>query len=180
MAVISLKTPCHNAHTVYLTGAKPSYELSDLAEYLDLGHATESIHAANDHGYGRNYSVFEYVRHQAYPMAQNHSYRELESILTPIAEAYNQRFDVPLFPNELKHIVRSIARYCTRKDFTASHKAFSERQRARVIKRWGDNTDKRKQALEMYQNGVKKTVISKELSVNVTTLTRWGLRKKKK
>ena len=31
----------------------------------------------------------------------------------------------------------------------------------------------------MYQNGVKKTVISKELSVNVTTLTRWGLRKKK-
>ena len=113
-------------------------------------------------------------------MAQNHSYRELESILTPIAEAYNQRFDVPLFPNELKHIVRSIARYCTRKDFTASHKAFSERQRARVIKRWGDNTDKRKQALEMYQNGVKKTVISKELSVNVTTLTRWGLRKKKK
>ena len=175
-----IKNPCHNAHTVYLTGAKPSYELADLAEYLDLGQATESIHAANDHGYGRNYSVFEHVRHQAYPMAQDHSYRELESILTPIAEAYNQRFDVPLYPNELKHIVRSIARYCTRKDFTASHKAFSELQRARVTKRWGDNTDKQKQALEMYQNGVKKTVISKELGVTTKTLTRWGLRAKKK
>ena len=113
-------------------------------------------------------------------MAQDHSYKELERILTAIAEAYNQRFDIPLFPNELKHIVRSIARYCTRKDFTASHKAFSERQRARVTKRWGDNTDKQKQALEMYQNGVKKTVISKELGVTARTLTNWGLRRKKK
>ena len=164
-----------------MTGAKPSYELADLAEYLDLGQATESIHAANDHGYGRNYSVFEHVRHQAYPMAQDHSYRELESILTPIAEeAYNQRFDVPLYPNELKHIVRSIARYCTRKDFTASHKAFSELQRARVTKRWGDNTDKQKQAQIWAAEGVKIGVIAERLGVSRRTLERWGLRKKKK
>ena len=41
----------------------------------------------------------------------------------------------------------------------------------------GDNKDKQKQALEMYQNGVKKTVISKQLGVTAKTLTRWGLRK---
>ena len=174
-----IKNPCHNLHEVYITGAKPSYTLAELTEYLEL-EPYQQQEPANDEGYGRNVNVFNHVRHQAYPMAQDHNYKELERILTDIAEAYNQRFDIPLFPNELKHIVRSIARYCTRKDFTASHKAFSERQRARVTKRWGDNTDKQKQALEMYQNGVKKTVISKELGVTTKTLTRWGLRAKKK
>ena len=86
---------------------------------------------------------------------------------------------MPLLANELKHIVRSIARYCTRKDFTASHRAFSELQRARVERRWGDNTDKRKQALKMHKKGVKKTVIAKELNVTTRTLTNWGLQRKK-
>lgn len=174
-----IKNPCHNAHMVYITGAKPSYELAELAEHLDLQSPIKTD-AANDYGYGRNFSVFEHVRHQAYPLAETHSYSALESVLTGIANEYNQRFDEPLFPNEIKHIVRSIARYCSKKDFTASHKAFSELQRARITKRWGDNTDKQKQALEMYQNGVKKTVISKELGVTTRTLTNWGLQRKKK
>jgi len=32
----------------------------------------------------------------------------------------------------------------------------------------------------MYQNGVKKTVISKELGVTTRTLTNWGLQRNKK
>lgn len=174
-----IKNPCHALHHVYLTNAQPSYTLAELSEHLDL-EIYQPQEPANDEGYGRNCAVFNHVRHEAYPLAQTHSQRELERVLTAIAEEYNQRFDVPLFPNELKHIVRSIVRYCSRKDFTASHKAFSELQRARITKRWGDNTDKQKQALEMYQNGVKKTVISKELGVTAKTLTRWGLRKTKK
>ena len=173
-----VKNPCHTLHDVYLTGAKPSYTLAELAENLDL-ELYQAKEPANDEGYGRNYSVFEHVRPYGYALASV-SYSELVRQLQPIAEQYNQRFDVPLFPNELKHIVRSIARYCSKKDFTASHKAFSELQRARVTKRWGDNKDKQKQALEMYQNGVKKTVISKQLGVTAKTLTRWGLRKIKK
>ncbi|MGP9457069.1 replication initiation protein [Psychrobacter sp. AOP7-D2-23] len=170
-----VKNPCHTSHEVYLTGAKPSYTLSELAENLDL-ELYQAQEPANDEGYGRNYSVFQHVRPHGYALASA-PYSELVRQLQPIAEQYNQRFDVPLFPNELKHIVRSIARYCSKKDFAASHKAFSELQRARVTKRWGDNKDKQKQALEMYQNGVKKTVISKQLGVTAKTLTRWGLRK---
>ena len=45
-----------------------------------------------------------YVRHQAYPIAQDLTRRELERVLTAIAEEFNERFDVPLFPNELKYI----------------------------------------------------------------------------
>ncbi len=170
-----VKNPCHTSHEVYLTGAKPSYTLAELAENLDL-EPYQAQEPANDEGYGRNYSVFQHVRPYGYALASA-SYSEIVRQLQSVAEQYNQRFDVPLFPNELKHIVRSIARYCSKKDFAASHKAFSELQRARVTKRWGDNKDKQKQALEMYQNGVKKTVISKQLGVTAKTLTRWGLRK---
>lgn len=173
-----VKNPCHSAHKVYLTGAKPSYELAKLAEHLDL-HSPTKPDAANDYGYGRNYSVFEHVRHKAYPLAQDHSYSALVSILSSIAEGYNQRFDMPLFANELKHIVRSIARYCSRKDFIASHKAFTELQSHRSKMRWGDNTDKQKQALKMANEGAKITVISKELGVGRATLYRWGLQRKK-
>lgn len=175
-----VKNPCYDSpsHQVYIIkGAQPSYSLAELAEYLDLQPVQQE--PSNDSGYGRNVSVFDYVRQQAYQLAQDHSYSELERVLTTIAEQYNQRFDVPLIANELKHIVRSIARYCTRKDFTASHRAFSELQRARVERRWGDNTDKRKQALKMHKKGVKKTLIAKELNVTTKTLTRWGLQRKK-
>nr|WP_181716747.1 replication initiation protein [Psychrobacter sp.]QJS05146.1 replication protein RepA [Psychrobacter sp.] len=173
-----VKNPCHTSHEVYLTGSKPSYTLAELAENLDL-ELYQAQEPANDEGYGRNYSVFQHVRPHGYALASA-PYSEIVRQLQPIAEQYNQRFDVPLFPNELKHIVRSIARYCVRKDFTASHKTWSELQSHRSKIRWGDSTDKQKQALEMYQNGVKKTVISKELGVTTKTLTRWGLRKMKK
>ncbi|WP_350562874.1 replication initiation protein [Psychrobacter sp. CAL346-MNA-CIBAN-0220] len=173
-----VKNPCHTSHDVYLTGAKPSYTIAELAENLDL-ELYQAQEPANDEGYGRNYSVFEHVRPYGYALTSA-PYSELVRQLQPIAEQYNQRFDVPLFPNELKHIVRSIARYCTRKDFIASHKAWSELQSHRSKIRWGDSTDKQKQALEMHQKGIKKTVISKELGVTTKTLTRWGLRKMKK
>lgn len=173
-----VKNPCHTSHEVYLTGAKPSYTLSDLAENLDL-ELYQAQEPANDEGYGRNYSVFQHVRPHGYALASA-PYSEIVRQLQPIAEHYNQCFDVPLFPNELKHIVRSIARYCTRKDFTASHKAWSELQSHRSKKRWGDNTDKQKQAQIWASEGVKIGVIAERLSVSPRTLTRWGVQKKPK
>ena len=100
--------PC--PRRVYITGAKPSYTLAELAEYLDLK-PYQQQERANDEGYGRNVNVFNHVRHQAYPIAQDLTRRELERVLTAIARILNQRFDVPLFPNELKYIVRSITHY---------------------------------------------------------------------
>lgn len=172
-----MKNPINARWTTYTTSApSKGYSLECLAQFVDLD---TMPNATNDEGYGRNCSIFDYVRKLAYKLAQR-SYSELVRELRPIAEQYNQRFDVPLFPNEVMHIVRSIARYCSRNDFTASNKAFSELQSLRSKHRWGDSTEQQKQALELYLQGMKKTEISKRLGVNVSTLTRWGLRKKKK
>ncbi|MER5733998.1 replication initiation protein, partial [Streptomyces sp. NPDC002138] len=170
-----MKNPIHRSWTTYTTTApKEGYTLEYLAQFVELDDMPD---AANDSGFGRNCSLFDSVRHHGYKAAPA-TYRALVEHLEPIATELNNRFDKPLFQNEVMHIVRSIARYCSKTDFTASRKAFSELQSARSMKRWGDSTEQQKQALELYIQGMKKTEISKQLGVNVSTLTRWGLRKK--
>lgn len=123
-----IKNPCHNSHEVYITGAQPSYTLAELSEHLDL-EPYQAQEPANDEGYGRNCAVFNHVRHQAYPLAQTHSYRELERVLTAIAYEFNECFDIPLFPNELKHIIKSIVKFCKSSQFGAYSVKFKEKQR---------------------------------------------------
>lgn len=172
-----MKNPVSPVWRTYATTAPlEGYSLEYLAKFVNL----DNLHdVANDAGYSRNCTLFDDTRQHGYNFSPA-SYNALVTHLTPIATEYNQRFDVPLFHNEVMHVVRSIARYCTRNDFTASHKAFSERQRARVTKRWGDNTDKQKQAQIWAAEGVKIGVIAERLSVSPRTLTRWGIQKKKK
>ncbi len=121
-------------HNIYLTGAQPSYTLAELARNLDLYlYDPTQIAAANDSGYGRNCTLFETLRHTAYKY-ESKDFRALISYLQPIADNLNNNFDVPMQYNEVKHTVRSIARYCSRMNFTTSHKAFSELQAARGAK----------------------------------------------
>lgn len=168
-------------HEIYIvSGVQTSYTLAELADKADLNLLEhEKYIAANDSGYGRNCTLFDELRHIAYKLADK-SYNALIRHLTPISDGINNRFDVPLLYNEVKHIIRSIARYCSRVDFTESHQAFSELQRARVQHRWGDNTDKREQALQMYSEGIKKKDIAEKLEINLSTLTRWGIKKPRK
>ena len=184
-----IKNPCHNSHEVYITGAKPSYTLAELADYLDLK-PYQQQEPANDEGYGRNVNVFNHVRHQAYPIAQGLTLRELERVLTAIAEEFNQRFDVPLFPNELKYIVRSITRYCKSGRFGAysekSKARFSRIQSCRVKRanrkgacnkggqaRSAKYEDKRKQAQEMHEQGINNTKIALNLGLSRKTIVTW-------
>ena len=168
-----IKNPCNPLHDVYLTGSQPSYTLAELAEHLDLESVkTTQAQACNDDGYGRNVSTFNHVRFYAYPIAYDHNQTELEAILMEVAENYNTRFDMPLLYNELRHIVRSVAKYCKNK-YTGHYQAFSERQRERVIKRWGDNTEKRKQAKILKNEGLSVRDIAKRLNVGKSTVSRW-------
>lgn len=171
-----MKNPISNTWFTYTTTAPiKGYSLKYLASFTDIDTLQE---AANDEGFGRNCALFDNTRKYGYN-AGTTNYSALISHLTPIAQNYNNNSSNPLLNNEVMHIVRSIARYCSRKDFTASHRAFSELQRERITERWGDNTAKRKQAAQMYAEGIKKTVIANELGVTARTLTNWGLRKKK-
>lgn len=172
-----MKNPLHKAWRTYTTTAPiEGYSLETLAKYVDLN---DPIEPANDAGYGRNCSLFDRTKDYGYKYSPK-DYRALVAYLTPIAEQYNSAYDVPLLHNEVMQVVRSISRYCSRMDTTASDKAFSETQSIRSKCRWGDSSEQQMQALQMYSEGIKKVVISQELGVPVRTLTRWGLRKKKK
>lgn len=166
--------------TYILRGVQSSYTLAELADKIDLNELSDAVNIepANDSGYGRNCTLFDELRHIAYKLPDK-SYRGVESHLKAIADDINNRFDVPLPYNEVKHIIRSIARYCERTTFDKWQDNLSASQRARAMKRWGDNTDKRKQAEMWHNQGIKKTVIAERLGVTTKTLTRWGLRKKK-
>lgn len=169
-------------HETYIIhGVQSSYTLDDLACQLDLEPYQQAT-AVNDAGFGRNCTLFDELRHIAYKLPDK-SYRDVESHLKGIADDINNRFDVPLLYNEVKHIIKSIARYCSKKDFTESHKRFSELQAYRGAKGGkakGDAYAKQKQlAIELYEKGMKKKDIAEKVGVTPRTLTNWGLRKKK-
>lgn len=138
-----IKNPCHNDHETYLTGTQPSYTLAELADHLDL----EPLFSytpqppTNDIGYGRNCTLFDELRLFGYEHTAK-DFNALTRYLKPIAEKANARFDIPLLPNEVSHIIHSIARYCSRMDFTESHRRFSEIQAYRGAK--GGKISKRK------------------------------------
>src|SRR5699024_11747548 len=114
--------------------------------------------------------------HLAY-QCKTKSFNAIVRYLKPIAEKMNQRFDVPLNPNEVKHIIRSIARYCARMDFTASHKAFSKLQATRGAKggraKGRSYDEKRQQAKELYEQGLNKSEIARRLDVSRRSVINW-------
>lgn len=173
-----MKNPINDAWYTYTTNAPTEgYSLEHLGRFvsLDFIPTTSDSEAA---GYGRNCTLFDHVRPYGYNLASS-TYSAILSQLKPIADQYNQQFASPLFDNEVLHIVRSIARYCSKMDFTESHKAFSELQQHRSKCRWGDSTDKKIQAQIWLSEGVKIKVIAELLGVNRSTLTRWGIQAKK-
>lgn len=135
-------------HETYIVkGVQSSYTLAELADYLDLEPLFPQTTAepANDAGYGRNCTLFNELRHIAYKLPDK-SYNSVISELESISDSINNRFDVPLPYNEVKHIIKSIARYCSRTDFTESHKRFSERQAVRGTR--GGKVSKRKPVVD--------------------------------
>ena len=128
-----IKNPFSSSHNTYITGAKPSYTLDELASYPDLEYETADPidPAQNDDQYGRNCATFEYTRHKAYPIAQQYTQAQLFKEVLVIALEFNARFDNPMFENEVRHIAWSIARYCKSGRFGV----FSEKSKARFSKR---------------------------------------------
>lgn len=130
--------------------------------------------------------IFNHVRHQAYPIAQDLTQRELERVLTAIAEEFNQRFDIPLLPNELKHIIKSIAKFCKSSRFGAYSAKFKEKQRedGRIGGKASNSSnggkarsekyaEKRVIAHKMREQGLSYTDIATNLGVSRRTAINW-------
>lgn len=163
-------------HETYIVrGVQSSYTLAELADKIDLSLLEPKKYiavAANDAGYGRNCTLFDELRHRAYKLPDK-SYRAVESHLKGVADDINNRFDVPLPYNEVKHIIKSIARYCERTTFDKWQDNLTASQRARAKKRWGDNTEKQKQARILKTEGLSCRQIAERLSVGKSTVSRW-------
>ena len=171
-----VKNPAHAKWNTYITGA-PQYTLGDLAEWLDLSPAPTPP-SANMDFYGRNCSVFENVRHQAYAIAHAHNYDSLFRAVQALAEKENNQFDDPLQPNEINHIARSIARYCTSPRFQAHSQAWFSRLQAHRGALGGRAKaqayqDKRDQAKALRAQCMSLSAIAKELNTHKTQVARW-------
>lgn len=175
-----MKNPLNPSWRTYTSTTAPveGYSLKELADFVNLDFLPSDQQACNDQGYSRNCTLFDHVRPYGYNLAPA-TYNALVKALIPIAVDFNHSFDIPLLQNEVKHIVRSIARYCSKTDFSASDKKFSKLQSNRSKLRWGDSTEQKKQAQSWLYEGVKIKVIAERLGVNRRTLTRWGIKAKK-
>lgn len=191
-----IKSPFSSLHEIYITGAKPSYTLDELADYLDLSTANKPLdepQADNDDYFGRNCATFHHTRHKAYPLADKLNEKELLRQVLAIAQEFNAKFDSPMLHNEIYHIARSITRYCKSPKFGAysakSNEKFSRRQSLRVkrankkganskggLARSASYDPKRQQAEQMHQQGVKIKDIAEHLQVTRRTLSNWGIK----
>lgn len=163
------------AHNVYYTGAEP-YTLGELAKYLDLPdlNTSQDQRADNDDCYGRNDSIFNAVRKQAYSIAFKCNYTQLYNQCLAWCEEYNTRYSPQLPYNELKTISKSIAGYCTGERF---RREFSELQATRGkkggIAKGKKYNDKREQAKELRKQGENNTQIAQKLCVSRRTVINW-------
>lgn len=174
-----IKNPTHSDWQTYTTGANAQgYTLAELAEYLDLDEPTTAPKVANDNHFGRNCAVFHATRHQAYAIAHKHDYNTLFTAVLAIATAENAKFDNPMYPNELHHIAKSIARYCKSPRFTAISAQWFSRLQAHRGKQGGKAKGKayepmREQAKQLREQGLSMAKIAQQLGTHKTQIARW-------
>ena len=122
----------------YLTGAE-DYSLMELADLADL----KEVPVANDEVFGRNISLFDHTRHNAYPIADHHSYDTLLKELIDIATVYNLTFDTPLFSKEVHGVCKSIAKFCKSARFNTGKVSEAHRETQRIRGSIGGKKSKR-------------------------------------
>lgn len=169
------KNPLHGDWRTTIWRKEP-YELWELAEYVELLPLTKEQQQI---GLGRNCTLFDVVRKWAYKAVREHRggtwgvwYAE---VLERALDA-NTAFSEPLPYNEVKATAKSIAKYCWQKD-TMAYNRFRERQQMKGSKgglaKGRVYTDKREQADQLRQQGLKQKEIAEILCVSTRTLRNW-------
>lgn len=137
---------------------------------------------ANTEGLGRNCTLFEIVRHEAYASVLGYrlagTQKAFYGHIQALVIQHNSAFHEPLYSSEVRAIAKSIAAW-TWKHYTGqlSDEAFSKRQAQRG-KRGGlakgqANAEKRAEALLMASEGCSTRTIAATLDVNQSTVARW-------
>lgn len=176
-----IKNPTYNAWQSYTAGQMTPYTLDELAECLRLPTKAEIRKAkqeqANDDYFGRNCSVFHATRHKAYAIAHKHDYNTLFTAVLAIANEQNAKFDNPMTPNEVRHIAKSIAKYCKSPRFTAISADWFSRLQAHRGRQGGQAKGKayepmREQARQLREQGLSMAKIAQQLGTHKTQIAR--------
>lgn len=186
------KNPLSAAWQVHLL-REDLYDLCELAEYVDLDAAAERIRKTpREHrsGLGRNCSLFDSLRSWAYRWVGEYARLSFDKWLQEVharAEKLNT-FTSPLPASEIKATARSVAKWTWEKysgRMNASSlaadgltpEAFSLVQsnlgKLGNAKRWGDSSEKRRQAAAMAKAGLRQKEIAATLEVSQGTVSNW-------
>lgn len=197
---IWVKNPFSEAYRVHILRDAP-YDLGELADKLEIRskpltakEAKAEIALAKKrsesegHFLGRNCHLFDMVRHWAYREIRNYRGTDLELWRSAVMQevmVQNATLNNRLDYNELKGIAKSIARWCWNNDSKAEAR-FKVKQ-SFLGSRGGKKSDsspggqarsaqyddQRTQAKAMFDKGMKKSQIAKELGVSDRTIRNW-------
>jgi hypothetical protein len=176
------------AHPIWRTlrGPQLAYDLGDLAEWVDLPKHLPK-RKPEEVGLGRNVTVFEWLRVQAYKEIRHYKYDVRNFVLWQSriydrALARNGDFLHPLDCREVWAVSKSVAKWTwNRFDIAASDKRFSELQACRGRKagvasgvaRLSASEDKRASARLMRAGGMTQAAIAQALGVSQQNVSNW-------
>lgn len=178
------KNPLHPAWYLWQPANDAVYELSDLADYVELPRFQDVMQRRVDFdraSLGRNCYLFEKLRTFAYKAVRQFwrpgGYEPFLNSTLMEADAINRTFlhsPGPLSLSEVKGIARSVARWVWKRFTPADFVAI---QRARGIAsgaaRREASRDLRDQAVVRAVEGMSTRQIATELGVNQSTVVRW-------
>lgn len=191
------QNPLNPNWRLFTASNQDSYTLEELSENLELklipfGKRQDSkTNQELSHTLWRNCTLFDEVRVYAYPIADQCDYGGLERRLDEYAHSINNQFNNSLSEREVRHIVRSITRFCKSAKFrdysTSSTEKFRQTQAVRATignEKHGNATkggqarstlflDKREQAIELHRQGLNNRQISDILGLRRETISRW-------
>lgn len=167
-----------------LKGPQRTWELGELAEYVDLDRYRPKKGPIDEVGLMRNVKVFDWLRHWAYEAVRRH--RVERNYVIWQAECYykslerNGDFRDPMDPRECYHIAKSVAKWTWAQDRGAWLK-FKERQAWKGVKGGKRSGEVRREASEgqrasarlMRAQGKSIRAIASDLGVSVGTVHAW-------
>lgn len=171
------KNPLHE-HWNTIALNDDSYDLSYLADFVDLDFAKDARKNLPAIGLGRNVTLFDRTREWTYKAVRNYRQSDFKTFYEAVfakAIAYND-FSSPLALSEIIATAKSIAKWTWKQDGRAEAK-FIARQSFKG-KRSGEvrlalNLDKREQAIELSKGGMKQKEIAAMLNVTDRTIRNW-------
>jgi len=163
------KNPVHEHWRTYTINSD-GYDLTEIAEYLNLDTYSDQRRSMPDTGLGRNVNLFDRVRKWAYKAKRRDNIPDWHGAVLEKAEHYNTT-ENPLQWREVRQIAKSVAKW-TDKHF--SQEAFSATQASRGRRKGKKRRDDLlPKALEMRAQGATQQAIAEALDVSQPTIVRW-------